>query len=275
MTRLELTRSLLLTLVVTVGAAPAVDAAESTTDEEMERFLLEAKVVDAEEIGTGVTRPRKLTLELAGKTMYAAFKDVDIYKEGLTRFPGGKSEMNFTDKYIYEIAAYKLDRRLGMNMVPVAVIRKYGGTTGAFVEWIDGAIPENDRVEQGIEPPDPVVMDHQQAVMRLFDALIYNVDRNQTNMLYRKSDWKLFLIDHSRSFRRNKKLPERFCAEPASLPRNLLTQLESLDAAELKALLKKVATGPQIKTLLQRRDLILEKIADDRKSYGDNLVFQD
>jgi hypothetical protein len=250
-------------------------AAEGMTDEEMERFLLEASVVDSKEIGTGITKPHRLTLELDGETIYAAFKDVDIHKPGVTRFPGGKTEMNFTDKYIYEIAAYRLDRRLGMNMVPVAVVRKWNGKSGSFVEWIDDAIAENQRIEQGLEPPDPVAVDYQKAVMRLFDALIYNVDRNQTNMLFRKSDWKLFLIDHSRSFRQIKKLPKAFAGNPKSLPRDLLTQLESLEAAELKTLLKNVATGPQIKTMLLRRDQILVEIAEDRESYGDNMVFQD
>ena len=267
---LLLLASLANTLMFTHAAA-----AEAMTDEKMERFLLEAKVVGAKELGTGITKPHRLTLELDGKTIYAAFKDVDVFKPGVTRFPGGKTEMNFTDKYIYEIAAYRLDRRLGMNMVPVAVVRKWNGKSGSFVEWIDCAIAENQRIEQGIEPPDPVAIDYQKAVMRLFDALIYNVDRNQTNMLFRKSDWKLFLIDHTRSFRQIKKLPKAFAENPKSLPRDLLTQLESLGAAELKTLLKNVATGPQIKSLLLRRDQILVEIAEDRESYGDNMVFQD
>jgi len=51
--------------------------------------------------------------------------------------------------------------------------------------------------------------------------------------------------------------------------------LLNLDEKELKALLKNLVTGPEVKAMMERRDLILQKIADDRKSFGDNLVFQD
>jgi hypothetical protein len=271
----------ILLLLLTAAAGSSVPACAEAgaaeppmSDEEIERFLLKGKVVDSEEVGTGITKPRKVTLELDGRTMHALFKDFDVEKPGLTRFPGGKSEMNFSDKYIYEVAAYVLDRRLGMNMVPVAVKRQWGGKTGAMIAWVEDGIKENERLEQGIGPDDPVVADYQIAIMRLFDALIYNVDRNQTNMLYTGDDWRLHLIDHSRSFRRNKDLLTAFTASPASLPPALLEELESLEEKELKTLLKNLVSGPQVKALMQRRDLILEKIAEDRKLYGDNMVFQ-
>ena len=276
------TRLLILNLLFAVAAvttAPgcsATDAAEpAMSDEEIEHFLLKGKVVDSKEVGTGITKPWKVTLELDGKTLRALFKDVDVYKPGMTKFPGGKSEMNFSDKYIYERAAYLLDRQLGMDMVPVAVNRQWSGKSGAMIQWIENAIAEHERLDQGLETDDPVLTDHQKAIMRLFDALIYNVDRNQSNMLYTRDDWELHLIDHSRSFRRDKKLPEAFTSKPASLPRSLFEKLEALDEKELKALLKNLVTGPEVKAMMERRDLILQKIADDRKSFGDNLVFQD
>jgi serine/threonine protein kinase len=247
----------------------------SMADQEIERFLLEGNVVASEKVGTGITKPWKVTLELDGKTMRALFKDIDVEKPGMTRFPGGKSEMNFSDKYIYERAAYLLDRRLDMNMVPVAVKRQWLDKTGAMIEWFEGAISEKDRLEQGIGPDDPVAADHQMAIMRLFDALIYNADRNQTNMLYKGDEWKLHLTDHSRSFRRDTDLPDAFMIRPASLPAALLEALESLDEKELKTLLKNLVSGPQIKSLMQRRDLILEKIAEDRSLYGDDMVLQE
>ena len=37
-------------------------------------------------------------------------------------------------------------------------------------------------------------------VVRVFDQLIHNVDRNLTNLLILK-DWTIVMIDHSRSFR--------------------------------------------------------------------------
>jgi hypothetical protein len=264
-------------LMVAAWLASGVAAADSpaVSDQEMENFLLNAKIVESEALGTGVTKPYKLTLELDGTTRNAAFNYIDVSKPGVTKLPGGKSEVNFSDKYTYNRAAYLLDRRLGLSMVPVTVIRKWQSYTGSVVEWIEGTVTEEGRIEKGLEPPDPVLADQQKAIMNLFDVLIANVDRNQGNILWRMSDWKLYMIDMTRSFRQTKELPEAWVAKPASLPRALLTALESLQEEELKTLLKGLVTGPQIKAVIQRRDLILEKIAADRKSYGDNLVFQD
>jgi len=268
-------RNLLIASLAAGWVAAAFAAGPTPGDAEMERFLLNAEIVDSEALGTGITKPYKLTLELDGTTRHAAFNYVDVYKPGVTKLPGGKTETNFSDKYQYNRAAYLLDRRLGMNMTPVAVLRRWQGKSGTVVEWIDGVVTEHERTEQGLEPADPVLADHQRAVMNLFDVLIANVDRNLGNILWRTDDWKLYLIDTTRSFRQTKELPPAWAAKPASLPRALLTELESLQEDELKSLLKDLVTGPQIKALLQRRDLILEKIAVDRKSYGDHLVFQD
>ena len=47
-------------------------------------------------------------------------------------------------------------------------------------------------------------------MMYLFDELISNIDRNQGNIVYTK-DWRLWLIDHTRAFRKNStlKVPAR------------------------------------------------------------------
>ena len=39
------------------------------------------------------------------------------------------------------------------------------------------------------------------SIMRMFDSLIYNVDRRPENYLVNESTGKLYLIDHGRSFR--------------------------------------------------------------------------
>ena len=44
-------------------------------------------------------------------------------------------------------------------------------------------------------------------ILRVFDELIANTDRNQGNMLI-DSRWKLWLIDHSRAFRTSSDLQQ-------------------------------------------------------------------
>jgi hypothetical protein len=241
------------------------------SDEEIAEFLRNAEITHSEEIGTGITQPYRLTLERDGTQRTAAFKYVDDFTPGLTRFRSG-AEMNFSDSYKYDRAAYLLDRQLGLGMVPVAVIRQYDNKAGAVIDWVEGTIDEQERTEQDLKPPDQSILIRQRAVMKLWDVLIGNTDRNLGNQLYTTDDWQLHLIDHSRSFRQGKKLPKAFINEPVSVPGWLLPKLEALEAQQLQRYLEGLVSKVQIKALLSRRDQILKKIEADRKEDGDAMV---
>ena len=242
-------------------------------DAEMERFLLEAEVLEMEEIGTGITRPKKLRLRMGGREGKAAFKDVDIEKStDLTRFESG-AEFSFSDRYHYERAAYLLDRTLGMYMSPVVVVREVRGTKGAVVEWIGNAMSEADRQEKELLPDDPALLVRQRDIMTVFDLLISNSDRNLSNQLITSADWKLHLIDHSRSFRLGSKLPKRLAATTLSLPRPLYDAMLELDEKVLREQMKGLLSRAQIKAMLKRRDKIIEKIDGDREKHSDAMVF--
>lgn len=243
------------------------------SDAEIEDFLTRAKVVEAREIGSGITKPLRLLLEHQGRSLYAAFKSVELFKPRPQRKVGFPPEKEFTDDYHYECAAYLLDRELGLGMVPVVALRKWAGKRGAAVLWVPDAINESDRRERGLEPEDPGILGRQRALMRVFDALILNTDRNLSNQLITPEDWKLHLIDHSRSFRLSHRLPDRFQAIPVKLSRRLLERLEALEQERLQQLLRGVIAKGKIEALLARRDKILEKIAQDRQTYGDAYVF--
>ena len=108
--------------------------------------------------------------------------------------PGRRS--GYYESYKSEIAAYELDKLLGMHMVPPVVERRSKARPGALVFWLEGVKGWNkDRPVRGPEPE----WSRQISRMKLFDQLIANIDRNQGNLLY-DADWHLFLIDHSRAF---------------------------------------------------------------------------
>ena len=111
-------------------------------------------------------------------------------------------------------------------------------------------------------------------MMHLFDALIGNVDRHAGNQLWTTADWKLHLIDHSRSFRNSKTLPETYEQAPSMLSRELFEGLQALDEESLVAATQGLIGKAQIESLLLRRDGILAKIARDRYEFGDDWVFQ-
>jgi len=111
--------------------------------------------------------------------------------------------------------------------------------------------------------------------MRLFDALIYNTDRHAANQLHTLEDWQLNLIDHSRAFRTHQELPDGFARRPMTITRSLLAKIEALNEQQLKKLLKRELGRTQIKSILVRRDLILEKLERDRQEYGDAFAFRE
>jgi len=259
--------------LTSLGAASSAPAGLS--DSELEEVLSQGKVTKREDIGTGVTQPMRLWLELDGVTVSAAYKDVEIEKRGVTRFSRGNSELNFSDSYRYERAAYLLDRQLGLGMVPVTVIRKIYHKPGAAILWIENGISEIEHLEQGLWPPNRMDLIHQQADMRLFDALIYNTDRHASNQLYTLEDWKLHLIDHSRAFRTHRELPEMYAKRPMTVSRSLQASLEALNEQQLRKLLKRELGPTRIKSILVRRDLILAKLERDRLEYGDAFAFRE
>ena len=97
--------------------------------------------------------------------------------------------------------------------------------------------------------------------------MIENDDRNQGNILI-DSDWKLWMIDHTRSFGSTKTLryPQlvRWCR------RDLWENLQKLDREVLKKECKGLLSGGQIKALIARRDLLVQHIQKriDEKGEG-------
>ena len=236
-------------------------------------FLREAPVVSWREIGSGVTKPLRLELEEDGARRSAAFKFEHTEIKGLTRFEKAPPELNFTDSYLYDRAAYLLDRELGLGMVPVTVLRRFQGDDGAVVEWIDGSITETERRERALGPEVPSVIGYQKALARVFDALIMNTDRNEGNLLFTPGDWRLHLIDHTRAFRSSRKPPEVFMKPPAKITLELFAALEGLEEERLVELLAGTISRARIRALLERRDLIVEKLEKDRRRLGDGYVF--
>jgi hypothetical protein len=166
--------------------------------EELEDFLRTAEVVDSEVIPMGINRPRKVTLERDGVRAHAAFRTVAV-EERNKQGPGGKYFRAFRDQHDFECAAYELARALGLDQVPPAVPRVIQGVEGSLQAWVENAMTEGKRQETGASPPDVLGWARQQAELKVFDALVNNVDRNAGNELI-DSDWRVWWIDHTRAF---------------------------------------------------------------------------
>jgi len=241
------------------------------TDAQKEKFLATAKIVSTAEIGHGVTKPVKAELEWNGVKHAGSFQVVD--KELPDFFPpGGKKPIPMKDSWRYNVAAYRVDRLLGLNMVAVAVQRPLKGKPGAITWWVDDVMFEEvDRIKQGKEPPQPEEFARQRALTRVFDELIINIDRNLANLLITK-DWKIALIDHSRSFVAHHGI--RNAENLTRCSRPLLEKMKQLTDAGVMSATDSYLTASEAHALIVRRDRILEFFEKAAREKGaDNVLF--
>jgi hypothetical protein len=222
---------------------------------EIEKLLAEGKVLKLEDVPIGVTKPQRATLE-GDPAMRFAWKAL---RPGYSK--------GFMESYKAEIAAYKFDRLLGLNMVPPIVERNMNGSNGAAVLWV-----ENTRgwsVEKPPQGPEPK-WSLQLTRMKMFDLLIANIDRNQGNLIY-DSDWHLFLIDHSRAFTGKKDL--KGMAPLARVDRELWNKMAALTIEDLDRGLDKWVGNGEKKAILVRRDLMAKNISEMVAKRGEKSVF--
>jgi len=240
-----------------------------------EEFLLTADIVRFEPIGEGVTKPYKLTLKKGAVEAKAAWKN-----------PSGM-QFGYLEGWQYEIAAYRLDKLIGLNMVPPAVERKFQGKRGALVYWAENKYSLLKVVEQGIRIPDTAI-DHTEKMKwlaRAWDCLIANEDRTQQNVLYTE-DWRMILFDHSRAFRSTKEFTERLMfgrngikrSEQGTpflfrrLPRWFVEKVKALTFEDIKATVGPTLADKEIKAILARRELLLKEVALMVREQGEAAV---
>lgn len=239
-------------------AAPAKQAKAAPTNaqirEQMRDFLLTAEIVSSRDIGTGVTRPRRLTLTKNGVTHDAAFQSVNARKP-TENGGGGKTELNFVDSYRYNLAAYAVAGVLRMDdMMPVHVERTWRGETGSLSWWLDGVMNESERIKQKIEPPNPLAWINQRQRMLVFAALVGDTDRNTGNVLF-TPDWQLLMIDFTRAFRLQATLPNP--KDLGRIDRPLLSRIETLTRDAINTAVGKHLEDQEIDAVMKRRDVLV------------------
>lgn len=239
------------------GVSNAVAANDTTlTNEQIEQFLLTAKIVGAKPAHKGSTNTVRLTLSDGNLTHDAHFQPIDEHK-ATTQMASGRTEMNFVDSYKYNIAAYRLAAILGLDdVVPVYVERKYKGDSGSLSWWLPIKMDEADRVKQKIDVPDADAWNNQMYRIRVFDQLVYDDDANLTNVLI-DNDWKIWRIDFTRAFRIKKDLKEP--GDLVRCDRQLLEKLKKLDRDDLAQRTKHYLNKEEVQALMLRRDKIVER----------------
>lgn len=258
---------------------PSFSFSQFTTEELAQReyweeFLKKAKVISAVQMDRkeGITRPWVFMLEKDGVTHKAIWKDC----QGI--------QLGFLENWKWEIAAYELDKYLGMNMVPPTVEKRYWRRRGSLQLWVDSMMSLRQKNRSGVEVPAWKRLNWNRTMckQRFFDNLIANEDRHQANLLI-TSDWRIILIDHSRSFRAddthtkklifNKDHPDGNLIM-RQLPKEMVSKLEKLDIDLLKKVTKNYLSSKERRAVMARKVLIREEIDRIIKQFGrDDVIY--
>lgn len=235
----------------------------------MEAFLSRASVVS--DPGPAAGASWRVTLDDGTRKHDAAVQTAD---------GSDPTRRNFR----YNVAAYELDKALGLNLVVPSIERQVaGGRPASLTWWLDNfAMNELDRRRKRVEPPDQESWNRQMQAVRVFDELISNTYRDTSPALYLNSvwdnllittDWTIWLTDHTGAFRVRNQL-----ADPESLTRcdrALLRRLRELNRNDLQRILGKYLSLRQLDALEARRAILVRHYDEEIATRGESAVLYD
>jgi len=214
-----------------VGARPDMMSAE-----ELQQLLQQGKVLlqEKDSLGRSVVR-----VSDGQRTVTALFSK----QQGRGFFPS--------------VAAYRLDRLLQLDMVPVTVMREVDGRKGSLQFLADRYSDEQRRSASGRGGGASCSLSEQWSAMYVFDVLIYNEGRSQQRMLYDLTNWRLMLSEHDRAFSSKKGRPRHLKGVPLDLNQGWKIALQELDDEALASNFSDVLDKRRVKALAARRDQLL------------------
>ena len=121
-----------------------------------------------------------------------------------------------------------------------------------------------ERLKKNVTGPDASRYAMQVHIQRVFDELIQNRDRNLGNIVW-TSDWRMWLIDHTRAFRLGKNLlkPELL----GRCDRALFAAIRGLTRESVAQAVGGSLTRPEIDAVVTRADVIVKHFEWTRRTY--------
>jgi hypothetical protein len=245
-------------LILNLSLSAQLTEKEIEERPQWEKFLAEAAVLKGSQPlpkSLAVSRPFRLRLGKDGLERWAWWKNVTGRPEG------------YSDEWRREIAAYELDKLLGLNMLAPYVEKRFRGDRGAISLEMEGTLYRDLKAQEISLPSNPGQRDSFYKALflrRTWENLLHNKDRNEGDMIV-TDDWRMILIDHSRAFSSSKDLyhkPKKGSGrEPIRcLPTGFVESLADLDYDSIKNVVGDYLTKKEIERLLVRRDKILEEV---------------
>jgi hypothetical protein len=156
-----------------------------------------------------------------------------------------------------ELAAYRLDRHLGLGIVPATVEREVQGQRGVLqarpAKWVTQAEAQKQALRGGgwcaLEP--------QFQLVYAFDGLLGNEGRTLESLLLDTTDWYVYVTSHQRAFGNDRALPAYLKAQPPKPGSELKRRLALLNEQTLATALGELVDARGRTAILERRDALL------------------
>lgn len=235
-------------------------AQENLELNKMENYLKTARIVaiNKSTVG-GRTAPWIISLDDGKTRLRAIFKHVNRQRPSI-----------LPDSYKYELAGYELGRLLGLDITPLAVEREINGLKGSLQLLIEDSMTENYRKRRNIEPPDPKAFENTLEEIKIFENLVYDECLDRDDILIQESDWKVWRVDFSEAFSPTLELIPG--CEIRRCSKNLYNNLQKMDEKLIESKLKSYLNDEEIRALVERKNLIIEKIKKLIEEKGEEAV---
>ncbi len=204
---------------------------------------LEYLLANGEIVSSSTDQRRRTIVEVSdGESSISAVFTDDMNRNGVNR----------------ELAAYRLDRLLELDMVPVTVAREVDGDQGSLQFLPTNIRNEQERAASGRGSDAWCPLSDQWNAMYIFDALIYNPGRPPTSTLYNLENWQLILAGNDDTFGTRRGRPPYLQPVELQLSDDWKRKLSTLDEAILTEALAGALDKRRIAALVRRRDSLLE-----------------
>ncbi len=166
--------------------------------------------------------------------------------------------------FVPDVAAYRLDRLIELDMVPVTVVREVDGKEGSLQFYPAKTTNETVRRENGRGSGAICPLPDQWQAMYVFDTLIHNEGRSEQRMLYNLANWGLILIEHDKAFDAKSGRPPHLVNAPVVVSEGWRAALESLTDDVLERTFADVLDKRRLQSLAARRDELLAEARAQR-----------
>jgi hypothetical protein len=156
-----------------------------------------------------------------------------------------------------EVAAYRLDRQLGLGVVPATVQREVQGQRGVLQGRPLKSVTQREVQAQSLRGGGWCSAGPQFQLVYALDTLIGNEARTADSLLFDSDDWLVYATAHERAFGRGKALPDYLRAQPPQPGAELRRRAAMLDETTLQSTLGDLLDARALAAILLRRDALL------------------